>query len=83
MRKAIWPPTPIRLMQLTRRWRAAGLSTSVPRAPVTFLLTVDGVHSALALHDWAYPGHPVPRDVTDAALPEASLVSGVPAGALL
>ncbi|WGS52656.1 DUF1353 domain-containing protein [Paraburkholderia sp. D15] len=52
---------------------------SVPRTPVVFLLTADSAHEASALHDWLYTEHPVSRDIADAVLREASLVTGVPA----
>lgn len=52
---------------------------SVPRTPVAFLLTADSAHEASAVHDWLYSGHAVARDVADAVLREASLVTGVPA----
>nr|WP_306456590.1 DUF1353 domain-containing protein [Paraburkholderia bryophila] len=52
---------------------------SVPRTPVAFLLTADSAHEASALHDWLYTEHPVAREVADAVLREASLVTGVPA----
>ncbi|WP_027798222.1 DUF1353 domain-containing protein [Paraburkholderia dilworthii] len=51
---------------------------SVPRTPVAFLLTADSAHEASALHDWLYSEHAVPRDIADAVLREASLVTGVP-----
>jgi hypothetical protein len=60
----------------------AGFETdfaSVPRTPVAFLLTADSAHKASTVHDWLYSEHPVPRDIADAVLREASLVSGVPA----
>lgn len=60
----------------------AGFETdfaSVPRTPVAFLLTADSAHEASALHDWLYSEHPVARDVADAVLREASIVTGVPA----
>jgi hypothetical protein len=60
----------------------AGFETdfaSVPRTPVAFLLTADSAHEASTVHDWLYSEHAVARDVADAVLREASLVSGVPA----
>lgn len=60
----------------------AGFETdfaSVPRTPVAFLLTADSAHEASAVHDWLYSEHAVARDVADAVLREASLVTGVPA----
>jgi hypothetical protein len=60
----------------------AGFETdfsSVPRTPVAFLLTADSAHEASTVHDALYSFHWVPRNVADAVLREASLVSGVPA----
>ncbi|MGG5541979.1 DUF1353 domain-containing protein [Burkholderia vietnamiensis] len=61
----------------------AGFETdfaSVPRAPVAFLLTADSAHAASTVHDFLYTApHPVPRDIADAVLKEASIASGVPA----
>ncbi|CAG4889211.1 DUF1353 domain-containing protein [Paraburkholderia gardini] len=60
----------------------AGFETdfsSVPRTPVAFLLTADSAHAASTVHDALYSFHWVPRNIADAVLREASLVSGVPA----
>jgi hypothetical protein len=52
---------------------------SVPRVALAFVLCGDTAHAASAVHDWLYTFHPVTRDVADAVLREAALVSGVPA----
>lgn len=52
---------------------------SVPRLMIAFLLTGDTAHEASALHDSLYQTHAVPRNVADAVLREAALVTGVPA----
>lgn len=52
---------------------------SVPRVMVAFLLAGDTAHEASVVHDFLYVTHPVPRNVADAVLREASAVSGVPA----
>jgi hypothetical protein len=61
----------------------AGFETdyaSVPRVALAFLLCGDTAHAASAVHDFLYtPPHPVTRDVADAVLREAALISGVPA----
>ncbi|GJH22435.1 DUF1353 domain-containing protein [Caballeronia novacaledonica] len=60
----------------------AGFETdfaSVPRVALAFMLCGDTAHAASAVHDWIYTFHPVTRDVADAVLREAAIVSGVPA----
>jgi hypothetical protein len=59
----------------------AGFQTdlaSVPRLPLVFLLAGDSARKASVVHDWLYTTHPVTRDVADAVLKEASLLTGVP-----
>ncbi|WP_250538840.1 MULTISPECIES: DUF1353 domain-containing protein [unclassified Caballeronia] len=59
----------------------AGFQTdlaSVPRLPLVFLLAGDSARKASVVHDWLYTMHPVTRDVADAVLKEASLLTGVP-----
>lgn len=59
----------------------AGFQTdlaSVPRLPLVFLLAGDSARKASVVHDWLYTTHPVPREVADAVLKEASLATGVP-----
>jgi hypothetical protein len=51
---------------------------SVPRAPLVFWLCGDTSTLASVVHDWLYTIHPVRRDVADAVLKEASLLTGVP-----
>lgn len=51
---------------------------SVPRLPLVFLLTGDSARKASVVHDYLYTTHPVTRDVADAVLKEASLLTGVP-----
>lgn len=50
---------------------------SVPRIPIAFDIVGDIAHAAAVLHDWLYSTHPVPRDVADAVLKEAAIVSGI------
>ncbi len=51
---------------------------SVPRAPIVYWLCGDTSSEAATLHDYlyCYP-HPVPRQMADAVLREASMVTGV------
>jgi hypothetical protein len=51
---------------------------SVPRVPIVFDLMGDLAHAAAALHDYLYTTGEVPREVADAVLKEAAIVSGVP-----
>jgi hypothetical protein len=51
---------------------------SVPRAPLVYWLCGDTSTLASVVHDWLYTEHPVTRDVADAVLKEASLLTGVP-----
>lgn len=51
---------------------------SVPRAPLVFLLCGDTSTLASVVHDFLYTAHPVTRDIADAVLKEASLLTGVP-----
>ena len=51
---------------------------SVPRVALAFALCGDSAHAASVIHDAIYTFHWVPRDVADAVLREAALVSGVP-----
>lgn len=60
----------------------AGFETdfaSVPRVALAFMLCGDSAHAASAVHDALYTYHWVTRDIADAVLREAALVSGVPA----
>lgn len=61
----------------------AGFQTdlaSVPRIPVAYLLAGGTSNEAAVVHDFLYTApHPVPRDMADAVLKEASAVTGVPA----
>jgi hypothetical protein len=59
----------------------AGFQTdlaSVPRLPFVFLLAGDSARKASVVHDFLYTTHPVARNVADAVLKEASLLTGVP-----
>jgi hypothetical protein len=51
---------------------------SVPRIPGVFILVGDTGHEAAALHDFLYSSHTVPRNIADAVLKEAALVTGLP-----
>lgn len=56
---------------------------SVPRLPVTFLLTGDSAHEAAVIHDWLYSTHEIhgqkiDRATADAVFREACLI-GEPA----
>lgn len=51
---------------------------SVPRVPLVFDLMGDTAHSAAVLHDYLYTTGEAPREVADAVLKEAAIVSGVP-----
>ena len=52
---------------------------SCPRLPVVFFLAGEIVHEAAVVHDFLYKSKLLPRNVADAVLREASVVSGVPA----
>lgn len=52
---------------------------SVPRIPISYWLFGDTSHEAAVVHDWLYKSKPVPRDVADEILKEASAVAGIPA----
>ena len=52
---------------------------SVPRAPFVFDLMGDLAHAAAVLHDYLYATCELPREIADAVLKEAAIVSGVPA----
>lgn len=51
---------------------------SVPRIPVTYLLTGDTAHPAAVVHDWLYTSHQFDRETSDSILREAALAEGVP-----
>ncbi|WP_250538175.1 MULTISPECIES: DUF1353 domain-containing protein [unclassified Caballeronia] len=50
---------------------------SVPRAPLVYWLCGDTSTLASVVHDFLYTTHPVAREVADAVLKEASLLTGV------
>lgn len=52
---------------------------SVPRIPIAYLLAGGTSNEASVVHDFIYSTHPVPRNIADAVLREASAVTGVPA----
>lgn len=52
---------------------------SVPRIPIAYLLTGGTSNEASVVHDFIYSTHPVPRNIADDVLREASAVTGVPA----
>lgn len=52
---------------------------SVPRIPIAYLLAGGTSNEASVVHDFLYSTHPVPRNIADAVLREASAVTGVPA----
>ena len=52
---------------------------SVPRVPIAYWLAGGTSNEAAAVHDFLYTApHPVPRNIADAVLREASMVTGVP-----
>lgn len=53
---------------------------SVPRVPIAYWLAGGTSNEAAAVHDYLYTApHPVPRNIADAVLREASAVTSVPA----
>jgi hypothetical protein len=52
---------------------------SVPRWPLVYLLAGGTANQASVVHDFLYSTHLVTRDVADAVLREASLLTGVAA----
>ncbi|MFM0351455.1 DUF1353 domain-containing protein [Paraburkholderia sp. RL17-347-BIC-D] len=52
---------------------------SVPRVPIVYLLAGGTSNEASVVHDFIYSTHPLPRNIADAVLREASAVTDVPA----